>query len=65
MAQRRYSVRKDKDGTWSVIDAATDDVAEVRGVFLVGLALELAEDTAQTLNLEEAVRNAQRAKADR
>ncbi|MGO4566800.1 hypothetical protein AB4Z52_17370 [Rhizobium sp. 2YAF20] len=65
MAKRRYSVRSDKSGTWSVIDAVTDDVADVRGVLLVGLGLELAEDTAQMLNLEEAIRNARWTKGDR
>jgi hypothetical protein len=65
MVKRRYSVRSGKNGTWSVIDAVTDDVADVRGALLVGLGLELAEDTAQMFNLEEAIRNARGTKGDR
>lgn len=49
----RYSAKEDVNGGWSVVDAVTQDVAEILGVPLIGIGKELAQDTADLLNLEE------------
>jgi hypothetical protein len=53
MTPARYSAKEDVNGTWSVFDAVTEDVAEMVGVLLVGLGEELAHQMADLLNLEE------------
>ncbi|UWU25485.1 hypothetical protein N2601_31375 (plasmid) [Rhizobium sp. CB3060] len=40
-----------------MIDAITEDVAEIRGVPLIGIGKELAQDMADLLNLEEGKKN--------
>jgi hypothetical protein len=53
----RYSAKEDVNGSWSVIDADTEDVAEMLGVLLIGLGEELAHEMAELLNLEESRKN--------
>ncbi|WFU13047.1 hypothetical protein QA646_27205 (plasmid) [Rhizobium sp. CB3090] len=49
----KYSAKADVNGGWSVVDALTQDVAEILGWPLIGVGKELAQDTADLLNLEE------------
>jgi hypothetical protein len=52
MKRPRYVARKSRGGTWSVIDSANEQIAEMRDVPLVGLSQELANDMAKLLILE-------------
>ena len=46
----RYSLRKEHLGGWSVLDLATEDVANVSGIILRRLDFETAQLLAKTLN---------------
>ncbi|NTH16456.1 hypothetical protein G6L99_30530 [Agrobacterium rhizogenes] len=50
MAATRYSMKDDTTGTWSVLGAAAEDVAEMLGAVLTGLGKELADDIADPQN---------------
>jgi hypothetical protein len=52
MINCRYRAHKDNNGTWSVIDTETGEAATLRGVLLIGLGEELANDMAELLRLE-------------
>jgi hypothetical protein len=52
MKRPRYVAQKSRGGTWSVIDSANEQIAEMRNVLLVGLSQELANDMARLLILE-------------
>lgn len=52
MNRRRFFAKRNLGGTWSVIDRADGEIAEMRGVLLVGLGQELANDMVALLILE-------------
>ena len=52
MAQR-YDMEKDTEGHWMVIDRFTGWPAEERGVVLVGLRLDEADDLLDLLNARD------------
>lgn len=47
--QPRYRIAWDLTG-WAVIDTASDQIAELDGLLLIGLQPEEAEDISNTLN---------------
>ena len=53
MNRARYFAKRNHGGTWSVIDGADGQIAQIRGVLLVGLGHELAIDMARLLILED------------
>jgi hypothetical protein len=52
-AGMRYTIRKHSNGTVSVIDGTTGDVAQVSGALLIGLSWELATDMVELLNYND------------
>ncbi|SFB60841.1 hypothetical protein SAMN03159496_05725 [Rhizobium sp. NFR07] len=50
MYHRRYDLREEGDGTWTVFDIFTGVAAEVFDEPLIGLDLDEAEDIIQILN---------------
>ncbi|NTJ66282.1 hypothetical protein G6M50_09595 [Agrobacterium rhizogenes] len=60
MTAPRYSVKEDVNGTWSVFDAVTQDVAEMLGALFIGLGEELAHEMADLLNFEESKKDSER-----
>jgi hypothetical protein len=55
MINHRYRAHRDPNGTWSVIDTETGEVAALSGVLLIGLGEELANDMAELLRMERMV----------
>ncbi|KAA3452739.1 hypothetical protein C7I87_00740 [Mesorhizobium sp. SARCC-RB16n] len=53
MAQQRYDLRKDPDGTWTVFDVFTGQPAMVEGRPAVGLNMEWADDLVDLLNADD------------
>ncbi|OCP34945.1 hypothetical protein BC360_29470 [Ensifer sp. LC163] len=53
---KRYDLRRELDGTSTVFDVFTGRPATVDHQLAVGLSAELADDTLQVLNLEDAIR---------
>jgi hypothetical protein len=51
MAENRYDLRQEADGTWTVFDIFSGLPAEVNEVEQVGLELEQADDLVDLLNL--------------
>lgn len=52
MNEPRFVAKRDRSGTWSVIDNANHMVAEMRGVPLIALGRDLAKDIAALLVIE-------------
>ncbi len=50
MREKRYGIRQDRDGSWTVIDTLTQLPAASDGRDLVKLEKMDAEDIAETLN---------------
>ncbi|MBZ9977820.1 hypothetical protein LB555_20490 [Mesorhizobium sp. BR-1-1-10] len=50
MAQQRYDLRKEPDGTWTVFDVFTGIPADPEGHPAVGLEMEYADDLVDLLN---------------
>jgi hypothetical protein len=53
MRRPRFFARKDRAGSWSVVDGSDGQTARMRGVLLVGLGQELAIDMVRLLVLED------------
>lgn len=51
MAQQRYDLRKEPDGTWTVFDVFTGQPADDWGAPAVGLDMEYADDLVDLLNI--------------
>lgn len=57
MAQHRYEIRREPDGTWTVFDVFTGWPAEVDGHLpATGLDMEEADDLLDLLNLGDLLR---------
>jgi hypothetical protein len=52
MAENRYDLRKEDDGSWTVFDIFTGMPAEVNGIPQDGLEMEQADDLVDLLNLQ-------------
>ena len=52
MAENRYDLRKEDDGSWTVFDIFTGMPAEVNGIPQDGLEMEQADDLVELLNLQ-------------
>jgi hypothetical protein len=52
MAENRYNLRKEYDGSWTVFDIFTGMPAEVNGIPQDGLEMEQADDLVDLLNLQ-------------
>jgi hypothetical protein len=57
MVDKRYTLRRDEWGTWSVIDMEIDFPAVVRDKILICLDEEEAADAANLLNMIERLRS--------
>lgn len=53
MVHQRYDLRRERDGTWSVIDIFTGQPAEVDGVMVMMLDIAAACDWADLLNVQD------------
>ncbi|TPL07583.1 hypothetical protein FJ938_11115 [Mesorhizobium sp. B2-4-14] len=60
MAQQRYDLRKETDGTWTVFDVFTGQPAEIEGQPVTGLDLEYADDLVDLLNIADVKRRLSR-----
>ena len=58
MATTRYSLRKDDNGTWSVIDIFTDCPAELGDLIMVLMDQEKAGEMADLMNKLDRIRRA-------
>ncbi|PJO48973.1 hypothetical protein [Brucella pituitosa] len=52
MAENRYDLRKEDDGSWTVFDIFTGMPAEVNSIPQDGLEMEQADDLVDLLNLQ-------------
>ncbi|MCK4205297.1 hypothetical protein J3U99_11015 [Brucella pituitosa] len=52
MAENRYDLRKEDDGSWTVFDIFTGMPAEVNGIPQDGLEMQQADDLVDLLNLQ-------------
>ena len=50
MPNDRYTIRKEENGTWSVVDIFTGLPAVVRDVVLIRMEMEEADDMVDLLN---------------
>ena len=57
MPDKRYTLRKDEEGTWSVVDMITDMPTQVRERILICMNQQEAHDAAALLNMIEAMRH--------
>lgn len=58
MPNDRYTIRKEENGTWSVVDIFTDLPAVVRDVVLIRMDMEEADDMVDLLNALDRKRRA-------
>lgn len=58
MPNDRYTIRKEENGTWSVVDIFTDLPAVVRDVVLIRMEMEEADDMVDLLNALDRKRRA-------
>lgn len=56
MANQRYDLRKELDGTWTVFDVFTGWAAEVNGGPAIRLDAQDADDLVDLLNYQDAKR---------
>ncbi|AMX97127.1 hypothetical protein EOA22_05250 [Mesorhizobium sp. M7A.F.Ca.US.014.04.1.1] len=60
MAQQRYDLKKEPNGTWTVFDVFTGQPAEPDGHPATGLDMEYADDLVDLLNAADLKRRVDR-----
>ncbi len=56
MHHRRFDIREERDGSWTVIDIFTGQPGELFGEPMVDLTIEEADDIVEILNRADDVR---------